>query len=407
MTRSKVCVLGLGYIGLPTASLLANRGFQVVGVDVNPEIVKTINQGRIHIVEPGLDTVVRAAIQSGRLTAKTRPEKADVFILCVPTPIKKDNSSDLSYVQACTQSLVPLLEKGNLVILESTSPPFTVRDVLLPALAKSRWKPGKDLFVAYCPERVIPGRVIEELTGNDRVIGGINPESALKAKKIYETVVNGKIHLTDAATAEMVKLVENSFRDVNIAIANELSMICDELGINVWEVIRIANCHPRVKILRPGPGVGGHCIAVDPWFIVEKAPATARLLRTAREVNNAKVHYVARQVAKAAAQTKKKNPIIACFGLTYKADTDDTRESPAIEVTHRILEGRIGKIIACDPYVQNLKLPGVTLENRIEFAAQKADVLVFLVNHKQFAVLTPKRYSKKQIVDACGMWALR
>ena len=404
---TKICVLGLGYIGLPTASLLANHGFRVVGVDVNPQVVKTINQGRIHIVEPGLDTVVRAAIQSGRLVAKTRPEKADAFIICVPTPILKDNTSDLSYVRAAAESLVPLVTKGNLIILESTSPPFTVRDVLLPVLSKSRWKPGKDLYLAYCPERVIPGHVIEELTGNDRVIGGLNPASAQKAKKIYETVVNGKIHLTDDATAEMVKLVENSFRDVNIAFANELSMICAGLGINVWEVIRIANCHPRVKILKPGPGVGGHCIAVDPWFIIEKAPATARLLRAAREVNNSKVDYVARKVQEAASRIKKKRPLIACFGLTYKADTDDTRESPAIEVAHRISRNAPGKVVACDPYVKAVDIKGLTLEPRIEKAADEADVLVFLVNHKQFSVLTPERYRNKAVVDACGMWAGR
>jgi UDP-N-acetyl-D-mannosaminuronic acid dehydrogenase len=396
----KICVLGLGYIGLPTASILATKGFSVVGVDVNPKVVDTINKGNIHIVEPDLDILVKSAALSGNLTASAKPQEADVFIIAVPTPFKKDKKPDLSFVEGATESIIPVLKKGNLVILESTSPVGTTESqVSAKIAAKTGWKPGEDYFVAHCPERVLPGRILRELVDNDRIIGGINRASAEVARDLYKTFVSGNIFLTDCNTAEMSKLVENASRDVNIAFANELSMICDRLGIRVWEVIELANKHPRVNILQPGPGVGGHCIAVDPWFIVDSAPQEARLIRMAREVNDSKPHFVVEKVKKQA--QKFKAPVIGCLGLAYKNDVDDLRESPALDITRALIKEDVGTILACEPYAKEFKeFPLHPLDKVLK----ESDILVLLVNHKQFYDIDRELLKEKIVIDTRGIW---
>jgi len=331
--------MGLGYIGLPTASLLATKGNHVLGVDINPLTVETINRGEIHIVEPDLDILVRSAVHSGNLKAALVPEGADIFILAVPTPFKDDHIPDISYIEAATRTIAPYLVSGNLFILESTSPVGTterVRDILteerpdlFPLQSKSSNSPS--IYIAHCPERVLPGQILRELISNDRIIGGIDQASRENTAEFYRTFVSGDVFVTDARTAELAKLTENAFRDVNIAFANELSLICDRLGINVWELIELANHHPRVNILQPGPGVGGHCIAVDPWFIVNAAPEESRLIRTAREVNDCKPGWVIDKVKVKARRFN--NPVIGCLGLTFKANIDDLRESPALDIT--------------------------------------------------------------------------
>lgn len=330
-----IVVMGLGYIGLPTASILATKGHKVLGIDVNQQAVETINQGKVHIVEPDLDILVRAAVNSGNLRAALVPEAADIYILAVPTPFKSDKGieskiPDLSYIEAATISIAPNLTAGNLIILESTSPVGTTERIaeiireLRPDLYNDH-DPNQrtPIHVAHCPERVLPGHIMRELVDNDRIVGGIDRASAEQAKDLYRSFCRGKIYLTDCRTAEMAKLVENSFRDVNIGFANELSLICDKLGINVWELIELSNRHPRVNILNPGPGVGGHCIAVDPWFIVDSAPQEARLIRTAREVNDGKPEWVINKVISKADRFK--NPVIGCLGLAFKANIDDLR----------------------------------------------------------------------------------
>src|SRR6185369_5959995 len=372
-TKRKIVVMGLGYIGLPTASILATKGHQVLGVDINEATVTTINSGNIHIVEPDLDILVRSAVHSGNFLASLAPEESDVFILAVPTPFKAvdDNpkAPDISYVEAATRAIAPYLESGNLIILESTSPVGTTELIsrriaeLRPDLAGSEISPKNStlIYIAHCPERVLPGHIIRELVDNDRIIGGINRESAEKAKSLYKSFCNGNIFLTDSKTAEMAKLVENSYRDVNIAFANELSMICDKLEINVWELIELANKHPRVNILQPGPGVGGHCIAVDPWFIVAAALDQAHLIRTARQVNDSKPHWVIDKVKQAVGVWRQQNsklrtqdselPVIGCLGLAFKANIDDLRESPALEITRALIASGIGRVMACEPNV--------------------------------------------------------
>ncbi|HOT29046.1 MAG TPA: UDP-N-acetyl-D-mannosamine dehydrogenase [Candidatus Ozemobacteraceae bacterium] len=395
----QICVIGLGYIGLPTSSILAAKGFSVLGVDVNPSVVETINGGRIHITEPDLDAFVKAAVGSGKLRAATKPEPSDVFIIAVPTPFKAGHKPDMSYVEAAARSILPVLQPGNLVILESTSPPRTCEDIIAPILAESNLKVGADVFVAHCPERVLPGQIMREVVENDRVIGGINPASAAKAKELYSAFVKGEIFLTDATTAEMVKLVENSFRDVNIAFANELSMICDRLGLNVWELIRLANRHPRVNILRPGCGVGGHCIAVDPWFIADVCPQEARLIRTAREVNDAKPHHVTARIRDAAARFKK--PTIGLLGLSYKQDIDDLRESPAVEIAREFRNDPGVDLLVCEPFVRS----------HAEFALapldevmRRADIVVLLVPHTVFRNIDRELLKPKVVIDTCGVW---
>ncbi len=403
-----LCVLGLGYIGLPTASIFATKGKRVLGVDVSPAVVETINSGKIHIQEPDLDVLVRAAVQSGNLRAATVPAPAAVFILAVPTPfdVQPDGSRlpDLSYVEAATRSLAPHVRAGNLVILESTSPVGTTEKVkawLEAELARCGLALPPDILYAHCPERILPGQMLKELVSNDRIAGGLTPAASVRAKALYETFCTAQIFLTDARTAELAKLTENAFRDVNIAFANELSLICDRLKIDVWELIRLANRHPRVKILQPGPGVGGHCIAVDPWFIVAAAPEEARLIRTAREVNDHKPHHVVAQVRAAAAQHAQ--PVVACLGLAFKANVDDLRESPAVEITAALAAAGL-TVLAVEPHVRVLppSLAGKAKLVSLEEAMAAANVIVLLVDHRAFGSLTLASFPGKALIDTRG-----
>ncbi|OGK08865.1 MAG: UDP-N-acetyl-D-mannosaminuronic acid dehydrogenase [Candidatus Riflebacteria bacterium GWC2_50_8] len=395
----QICVLGLGYIGLPTSSILAAKGYQVLGVDVSKKVVDTINSGKIHITEPDLDLFVKAAVQSGKLRASLTPEPAEAFIIAVPTPFKDGKKPDMSYVEAATRSIIKYLRPGNLVILESTSPPQTCSNIILPLLKEAGFTPGRDIYLAHCPERVLPGQIMREVVENERVIGGYTPECAEKARELYASFVKGAIHLTDSTTAEMVKLVENSFRDVNIAFANELSLICDNLKLNVWDLIKLANLHPRVNILRPGPGVGGHCIAVDPWFIVDACPQDAKLIRTAREVNDSKPEFVVKKVMQAAERFK--NPVIGILGLAYKPDIDDLRESPAIEIAHELQKHRAGTLMVCEPYCA--EHPDFSLCD-LDATIKKSDILVLLVAHQQFKKIDKELLKPKIIIDTCGIW---
>ena len=400
-----LCVLGLGYIGLPTASIFATKGRSVLGVDVLPEVVATINEGRIHIQEPDLDVLVRAAVQSGNLRAAVAPASAETFIIAVPTPFvlapEGARRPDLSFVEAAARSLAPVVAAGNLIVLESTSPVGTTEKVkawLEDELRRiGRAVPG--LLYAHCPERILPGQMLKELIANDRIVGGLTPEASARAKSLYETFCTAQIFVSDARTAELAKLTENAFRDVNIAFANELSMICDRLGVDVWELIRLANRHPRVKILQPGPGVGGHCIAVDPWFIVDAAPAEARLLRTAREVNDAKPGHV---LARIRAQVPA-GAALACLGLAFKANVDDLRESPALDIAvHLAAEGY--RVLAVEPHIAALP---AALAGRAELvdlptALARADAVVLLVDHRAFGALTLAALAGKVLIDTRG-----
>jgi UDP-N-acetyl-D-mannosaminuronic acid dehydrogenase len=404
-------VVGLGYIGLPTAALFASRGIAVAGFDVAEHVVDTVNGGGVHIVEPGLDIAVRSTVASGLLRASTKFEPCDAFIIAVPTPFKDGQVPDLSYIEAATQALAPVLKDGNLIVLESTSPVGATRmmaeqlqrmrpDLRLPVDGRT----DENIFVAHCPERVLPGNVMRELIQNDRVVGGLSARSTERAVQLYRLLVEGECIATDAETAELVKLAENAFRDVNIAFANELSLICGRLDLSVWEVIRLANRHPRVNILRPGPGVGGHCIAVDPWFIVHSAPEEARLIRTARQVNDGKPQVVLEAVVKAAAGLR--SPTIACLGLAFKPDIDDLRESPALAIVSELARAAVGRLLVVEPNVD--ALPGalagfsdVELADARE-AVAAADVVVFLVNHKPFLAIEPAQLKGKIVVNACG-----
>ena len=402
-----IVVMGLGYIGLPTASLLATKGHQVLGVDVNATAVETINKGQIHILEPGLDILVKSAVLSGNLRAALQPEEADVFILAVPTPFKEDHKPDISCIETATHTIAPYVREGNLIVLESTSPVGTterVRDILRderPDLfAGSGPKHTSTIFLAHCPERVLPGQILNELVTNDRIIGGIDPPSREKAAEFYRSFVSGKVLVTDARTAEMAKLTENSFRDVNIAFANELSLICDRLGINVWELIELANRHPRVDILQPGPGVGGHCIAVDPWFIVDSAPEEARLIRTARNVNDDKPKWVLDKVLAKAARFK--DPVIGCLGLAFKANIDDLRESPALDIVRALQAANVGRILACDPNINGGfdEIPLAPLDQVVK----TADMLLVLVDHEEFFQIDKELLKEKVVIDTRGVW---
>jgi len=414
-----ICVLGLGYIGLPTASIFATKGKRVLGVDIVPRVVDTINRGHIHIEEPDLDVLVRSAVQSGNMKAALAPGAAGTFIIAVPTSFKatvaNPRAPDLAFVESATRALASVVAPGNLIILESTSPVGTtekVRDWLWDELEQIR--PAElsaiqaSLLFAHCPERILPGQMLKELVSNDRVCGGLTPVASAAARDLYRTFCTGEIFLTDARTAEMCKLTENASRDVGIAFANELSLICDRLGIDVWELIRLANRHPRVKILQPGPGVGGHCIAVDPWFIVDAAPAEARLIRAAREVNDSKPHHVVAQILAAAGRFEK--PVVACLGLAFKADVDDLRESPAVEIAVALArEGRVDLLIA-EPYTRTLPsqlvLPRVVLVSAAE-AIQRADIVVLLVNHREFVRVDRESLRGKVVIDTRGVWDLR
>ncbi|WP_341326497.1 UDP-N-acetyl-D-mannosamine dehydrogenase [Methylotuvimicrobium sp. KM2] len=397
-SATKVCVIGLGYIGLPTASLLGTKGFEVFGVDTSERVVNTINQGKIHIVEPDLDILVKSAVQSGNLKAGLQPQEADVFILAVPTPFKDDHIPDLSYVEAATRVIAPFVKPGNIVILESTSPVGTTDDIVAKILSEEGHDVGRDVYVAHCPERVLPGRILTELVENDRIVGGINEISTEKVVEFYRAFVRGEILATDAKTAELSKLSENSFRDVNIAFANELSLICDQENINVWELIKLANRHPRVNILQPGPGVGGHCIAVDPWFIVARSPDQARLIRTAREVNDAKPHWVIDKVKVSA--DKFKNPVIGCLGLAFKADVDDLRESPALDIVKEIRKQAIGEVLVAEPNLTEYK--DFTLLPYQE-VIKRSDIVLLLVDHKPFKSLKAADLKEKILIDTRGV----
>ena len=409
-----VAVIGLGYIGLPTAVVLASRGVRVIGVDVNPATVERVSRGELPFFEPDLATSLSGAVALGNLTATCEMPVAEAYIIAVPTPITPDEAADLSHVYAATQALGPVLRPGTVVVLESTSPPGTTEAVSR-ALAEARpdlrfpqeANELPDVFVAHCPERVLPGRLMTEMVENDRLIGGLTPECSEKAAEIYAVFCRGEIQLTDAASAEMAKLAENSFRDVNIAFANELSMICDRLSLDVWDVIRMANHHPRVNILNPGPGVGGHCIAVDPWFLVGSAPEEAKLIRAARLVNDSKPQHVLNQVLKVAGRFK--DPVIACLGLTYKANVDDVRESPAIKIVAGLAHALpTTMILVTDPMLSHLPpeldvLPNVTFTKTPE-AVAAADILLLLVDHSAFRRLPHKLLSGKVVHDTRGVW---
>ncbi|MDO4551972.1 MAG: nucleotide sugar dehydrogenase, partial [Bacillota bacterium] len=376
----KICVIGLGYIGLPTSAMFACNGHQVLGVDVNPRTVEALNQGEILIEEPGLAELVRRSVEEGSLRAGAVPRAADVFIIAVPTPITAEKGADMSYVKAATESIVPYLSAGNLVILESTSPVGTVEELMLPILARSGLMPGRDLFVGHSPERVIPGQILRELVENSRIAGGVNQESARRIAELYRCFVKGEIHETTAATAELCKLAENTYRDVNIAFANELAKICESLGVNVWEVIRLCNKHPRVNIHQPGPGVGGHCIAVDPWFIAEKRPQLARIIRLSRETNDSMPLYVLGRIEGILDGIN--SPRICVLGVTYKPDVDDLRESPILELIE-LLKARGLETRAYDPFVKGRP----EISNDLMEAASGSDLLVLGVHHREFARL--------------------
>ncbi|WP_239953202.1 UDP-N-acetyl-D-mannosamine dehydrogenase [Pantoea sp. Z09] len=418
MSFDTISVIGLGYIGLPTAAVFASQKKNVVGVDINARAVETINRGAIHIVEPALDKVVHEAVTQGYLRATTQPEAADAFLIAVPTPFMADHQPDLRFVKAAAESIAPVLKKGDLVILESTSPVGATEQmaewlaVTRPDLRFPQHGGTPDIFIAYCPERVLPGKIMQELIHNDRVIGGMTPACSAQASALYRLFLQGECVETNARTAELCKLTENSFRDVNIAFANELSLICADQGINVWELIALANRHPRVNILQPGPGVGGHCIAVDPWFIVAQNPSLARLIRTAREVNDSKPHWVLNQVKTALAdcltQSGKRadEVVIACFGLAFKPNIDDLRESPAMQVAQMIAEWHRGQSWVVEPHIDALPAAlgdKATLVS-CEQALAQADVLVMLVDHDRFRAVEASQVTQRWIVDTRGVW---
>lgn len=399
-----VAVIGLGYIGLPTAAILASRGFDVVGVDVNPTHVETVNRGEVPFVEPALGEFVAKTVASGHLRAQADTPEADVFIIAVPTPFAEEHKVDVKYINAATDAIIPQLTGDELIILESTSPPGTTEHVAARIAAARPELTG--IEYAHAPERVLPGRVMEELVSNDRIIGGITPQAAERAKELYASFCQAELHLTNARTAEMSKLAENSFRDVNIAFANELSLICDQLDIDVWELIELANKHPRVNILQPGPGVGGHCIAVDPWFIVSAAPEASRLIRTAREVNDHKPAWVLEQVRKAAASFDA--PVIAALGLAFKPDIDDLRESPALSITQQLPAAVPGaQVLAVEPNVTALptRLVGSGVElSTLDAALELADIVLLLVDHRAFKAVDRGLFAGKIVIDTRGVW---
>lgn len=414
MNFQKICVLGLGYIGLPTASTFATHGIQVLGVDVNQRVVNTLKNGGIHIHEPGLRTLVEAALKSGKLTISPQPEEADAFLVAVPTPFLPDKTgahngepyklADMRAVTSAAEAILPYLRKGNLVVLESTSPPRTTLDLVKPILERSGLKAGSDFHLAYSPERVLPGQILRELIENARVIGGVTPESAKVGAELYAIFVKGEIIQTDATTAEMVKLMENTTRDVNIAIANEFARLADRFGVDVWEAISLANLHPRINILSPGPGVGGHCISVDPWFLVEAAPDLTPLIYTARKVNDEQPHFVMALIQKVLGSLKGKK--IAALGLAYKPDVDDLRESPAVEVVHLLIDAG-ASVRAFEPFKTD-GLPGILMSATLEEAVEDADAILLLVRHTQFGKLNPSEVasmtSARVVVDTVNAW---
>jgi UDP-N-acetyl-D-mannosaminuronic acid dehydrogenase len=397
----KAVFMGLGYIGLPTAAIAASKGVDVVGVDINPAVVGTINQGKIHIVEPELDKVVNEVVERKRLRAALTPEEADIFLIVVPTPFKRNHRADITCVENATRSVIPFLKEGNLFIIESTSPVRTT-EKMAALIFKARPELKDKIYIAYCPERVLPGNVIYELENNDRIIGGLNSASSEKAAAFYSLFVKGALHQTDAHTAEMCKLTENSSRDVQIAFANELSIICEHNGINVWELIELANKHPRVTILQPGCGVGGHCIAIDPWFIVSDYPEQANIIKQARETNDYKADWCAQKVIETCHTFEIQNnrePVVACMGLAFKPNIDDLRESPAEYITSRILSEARAKVLVAEPNITVHRT--FSLANYSD-AYRQADIIVWLVRHKEFLMLSQKDSDKIEL-DFCGI----
>ncbi|WP_409367930.1 nucleotide sugar dehydrogenase [Lysinibacillus sp. 38-6] len=388
MTKS-ICVVGLGYIGLPTAVMFANHGIKVHGVDVNPAAVKSIQEKKLHIEENGLQERLNKAVDEGFLTASTTPQEADVFIVAVPSPINPDNTANLEYVRQATASIVPYVKKGNLVILESTVPPKTVEHVMLPELIKANLEFGVDLFVAHSPERVIPGRIFEELVNNDRIVGGIDEKSSQMTKELYQIFVNGTIHLTDATTAELVKVMENTYRDVNIAFANELAKMAEKLDVNIWEAIKFANYHPRVNVHFPGPGVGGHCIAVDPWFLVELGGEQAQIIHMSRNTNDSMPSYTAQKTQAILNENKIAGGKVAVLGLAFKGNVDDMRESPSTIVIDELQNLGL-EVISYDPHIKENK--HATQTQSLEEATKDADIIVVLTDHNEF-----KAYDAKEI----------
>lgn len=409
--KQKICIIGLGYIGLPAAAMFASNGYKVVGVDINNKVIDALEKGEVIIEEPYLKNIVQQEVISGNLTASKEPQEADVFIIAVPTPLTKDKNADMSFVKKATESIIPYLKKGNIVVLESTSPTGTVKNLIIPILKKSGLKIGEELYIGYCPERVLPGQILFELVNNNRVIGGINRKSAEKIKDLYQTFVKGEIYLTDTITAEMCKIVENTYRDVNIAFANELSKICENIGVDVWEVVKLCNKHPRVNIHQPGPGVGGHCLAVDPWFMVEQNPELAKIIKLARETNDSMPQFIFNKIENILKNIKGVKKV-TMLGITYKANIDDTRESPVINLIE-LLEKHNYKISVVDPYVKEFRY---RVENVTE-AAKDSDLLVLAVNHKDFKdldfdliakkmrnkiILDTRNYFNKNIVERKG-----
>ncbi|MBM7615472.1 nucleotide sugar dehydrogenase [Alkaliphilus hydrothermalis] len=384
----KICVVGLGYIGLPTAAILASIGFNVVGVDINPKIIDLVNNKKIHIEETDLEEVVATVVSKGNLVAKTQPEEADAFIVAVPTPKTEDNACEVKYIISAMKSLIPYLKKGNTVIVESTIAPGTMEEVVLPLIEEAGFLVGKDLYLAHCPERVLPGKILFEIVNNDRIVGGYTALCGSKAADIYKAFTKGNILISSLKVAEMTKLVENTFRDINIAFANELVKVCDELNINVHEVIQLANRHPRVNILQPGPGVGGHCLAIDPYYIVSKAPNSAKLTATAREINSSMPIYVVSKVKELVRDIE--NPRIAALGMTYKENIDDVRESPSLEIINLLMKENY-EVRCYDPHVTK----NLGQVKNLDQAIEGADLILLLVAHNEFVNLNLEAYTKK------------
>ncbi len=395
----KITVVGLGYIGLPTAAVIAKKGLNVLGYDINKKVIESLNKGEIIIEEPGLKELVKEVVKDGYLKGINSFEKSDVFIIAVPTPIKADKTADISYVEIAVEAIVPFLEKGNIVVLESTSPPGTTEDIVAPILEKSGLVIGEELFIAHSPERVLPGKIIQELVENDRIIGGINEKSTQLVKEVYEVFVEGEIFTTDSKTAEMTKLMENTYRDVNIALANELAILSENMGINAWEVIKFANKHPRVNLHQPGPGVGGHCIAVDPWFVIE-GQSEARLIRQAREIND---NIPDRVMKKIQSLMNSKDGKLTILGLTYKPNVDDTRESPILKLIDKLRENTNFELAIHDPHAKDIVKYKDILVDNIEAAVKNSELIVLGVNHLEYKSLDFKKIGglmkNKQIYD--------